>query len=51
MHKGDDYEKDENADEKKDAMPHLRSEKVMDADHKHGAYRPRMNAIYKGCKD
>jgi ethanolamine utilization cobalamin adenosyltransferase len=46
MNKGENYQADFNADEKKDTMPHIRSKEVVKADHKHSAYRPRMNAIY-----
>ena len=50
MNKGDDFQKDFNADEKKDNAPdhskELRTHDVMKADGEHGAYRPRMNHIY-----
>lgn len=55
MHKGDNYFKEMNHDEKRDdagnVSAHIRSHDVMAADNEHGAYRPRMNTVFNKHSD
>lgn len=55
MHKGDNYMKDMNNDERRDdagnVSEYLRSRDVVAADGEHGAYRPRMNTVFNKHSD